>query len=212
MPEWGLWFHSCFSQRLLGDGLRGTLSLLDAASLFKRLLAWRKAGSWVGGMQGQGQGQDQLTGDGKVGGGLHLAGCVAGKALEHARVVGHQPADLQSPVAALPEAAQPLRLHHGRVLVPSDGGRWCAWGRDMGARSAPLLAPSRLPLSLEIGGQGEGKGAGNPWVSWFLESSQRCYFMVLEEVENALGMAFLKFFLMAEVPRTFSWISLAWKC
>lgn len=85
-------------------------------------------------------------------------------------------------------------------------------GRDGGARSAPLLAPSRPPLSLEIGGQGEGKGAGNLCVSWFLESSQRGYLMVLEEVENALGMAFLKFFLIAGVPRTFSWISLAWKC
>lgn len=82
--------------------------------------------SWVGGERGgtrAGQGR-RLTGDGQVGGGLRLAGRVAGKALEHPGVIGHQPADLQAPIASLPEAAQPPCLHHGRVLVPGDGGRW----------------------------------------------------------------------------------------
>lgn len=45
-----------------------------------------------------------LTGDSQVGGGLGLASCVVGKALEHAGVVGQQAADLQAAIAALLEA------------------------------------------------------------------------------------------------------------
>lgn len=36
--------------------------------------------------------------------------------------------------------------------------------------------------------------------------------MVLEEVEDVLSVALLKFFIIAGVPRKFSWTSLAWKC
>lgn len=45
-----------------------------------------------------------LTGDGQVGGGLGLASCIVGKALEHSSVVGQQAADLQAAITALLEA------------------------------------------------------------------------------------------------------------
>lgn len=64
------------------------------------------------------------TGHGQVRGGLHLAGRVAGEALEHAGVVGEQPADLQAAVRQQLEAGQLLGAEEGRVLVPGHfGGR-----------------------------------------------------------------------------------------
>lgn len=98
------------------------------------------------GLWGQ-MGKARLTGDSQVGGCLHLTGRVAGEALEHAGVIGHQPADLQAPIATLPEAAQPGHLNHSGVLVPGDG-RWRhPWGQ--GERDPPLaslLPPSFPPL------------------------------------------------------------------
>lgn len=77
-----------------------------------------------------------LTGDGQVGGGLRLSGGIVGKALEHARVVGQQAADLQAAIAALLEAGQLLHLHQCSVLVPGDRGRRHPCGRP-GPPSAP---------------------------------------------------------------------------
>ena len=102
-----------------------------------------------------------LTGDGQVGGGLRLAGRVPGKALQYASVVGHQPADLQAPIASLPEAAQPPHLHDGRVLVPGHGGRRHTWGveRPPSATCEGCPGPGgRLgPQVLKV------RGGGNPW-------------------------------------------------
>lgn len=108
----------------------------------------------------------RLTGDSQVGGGLYLAGRVAGEALEHAGVVRNQPADLQAPVAALPEAGQPPHVHHHCVFVPGDGGRRHTWG-TRGTQSAHLLAPSLPPP------RGACKCARGccPCVPWFLEPS-----------------------------------------
>lgn len=67
------------------------------------------------------------TGHGQVRGGLHLARRVAGKALEHAGVVGDQPADLQAAVCQELEAGQLLQADEGSVLVPGHlwGGNTC---------------------------------------------------------------------------------------
>ena len=109
-----------------------------------------------------------LTGDGQVGGGLRLASRVAGKALEHAGVIRHQPADLQAPVASLPEAAQPSHLHHGRVLVPGDGGRRHTWGSSAYRQPPPRDAPAPEAAAASP----QGWGGGDPGVFWFLETSQ----------------------------------------
>lgn len=64
------------------------------------------------------------TGHGQVRGGLHLAGRVAGEALEHAGVIGEQPADLQAAICQELEAGQLLQADEGSVLVPGHvGGR-----------------------------------------------------------------------------------------
>lgn len=79
-----------------------------------------------------------LTGDSQVGGGLGLASCIVGEALEHAGVIGQQAADLQAAVAALLEACQLPHLHQRGVLVPGDGGRRHPCGRR-GPQSAILI-------------------------------------------------------------------------
>lgn len=67
------------------------------------------------------------TGHGQVRGGLHLSGRVAGKALEHAGVVGDQPADLQAAIRQELEAGQLLQADEGSILVPGHlrGGDAC---------------------------------------------------------------------------------------
>lgn len=64
------------------------------------------------------------TGHSQVRGGLHLSGCVAGEALEHASVVREQPTDLQAAICQQLEAGQLLRMDEGCVLVPGHVRRW----------------------------------------------------------------------------------------
>lgn len=114
-----------------------------------------------------------LTGDGQVGGGLGLAGCVVGETLEHAGIVGQQAADLQAAIAALLEACELSHLHQRSVLVPGDGGRRHPCGRP-GPRSAILPHPGS-------------ESAGGPRTPCFLERSHRhrfhgvCFFKSLKK-------------------------------
>ena len=95
------------------------------------------------------------TGHSQVRGGLHLAGGIAGKALEHAGVVGDQPADLQAAVRQELEAGELLQADEGSVLVPGHlRGRHACKGRGHVRHGAGAARGGRLGSGSPLAWQG----------------------------------------------------------
>lgn len=95
------------------------------------------------------------TGHSQVRGGLHLAGRVAGKALEHAGVIREQPADLQAAVWQELEAGQLLQADEGSVLVPGHfGGRYTCKGQGHVSHRAVVARGGRLVSGSPLAWQG----------------------------------------------------------